>query len=534
MDMNWVSFTIFMLGGLAIFLYGMTVMTDGLKGVAGNSMKSFLKRMTHNRWTSLLAGMGITAVIQSSSITTVLAVGFVSAGLLSFQSTLGLILGAGLGTTITAQIIAFKVTHAAWIMIALGYLFRVIFAGRSFRDAGTVILGLGLVFLGMNVMGEATAPLKDHEPFIGFMQGMDHYVWGIIVGTLFTAAVQSSSATAGVVIVLAAQGLIPTGVGVAIILGANIGTCVTAVLSAIGKPRDAVRVAVSHVFFKVGGVLLWIAFIDQLAMLVSGISENDPARQIAHAHTIFNVVNAMFFIWLVGPVTRLILYLVPDKISREPAMFPGLHQYYLEDSPMALELSAGAIHKIGERALSVLEKGLDVALKGNIAQLEMLRREDEIIDKGHTEILAFLQQVQTSELSDKSARWLERQIEAVNILESAADTITTDLAEAAEDRITKGFVPSEATTERLEELYGIAVDSFRQALKSFSAEEGPVSEDLSKAAFKQALGMTRSHLLQRLSEPDDNRVAIYRVESEILEVIRRLHALARRLNRKAG
>lgn len=174
--MNWGVLIVLLLGGLAIFLHGMTVMTNGLKAAAGNRMKLFLKAMTKNRWTSLLAGTGITAVIQSSSVTTVLAVGFVSAGLLSFQSTLGLILGANLGTTITAQIIAFKVTNTAWIMVAFGFLFSAIFSKKSYKEIGTIILGLGLVFLGMNVMSEATQPLKNFEPFIQLMKGLDNYL----------------------------------------------------------------------------------------------------------------------------------------------------------------------------------------------------------------------------------------------------------------------------------------------------------------------------------------------------------------------
>ncbi|MDX1285474.1 MAG: Na/Pi cotransporter family protein, partial [Draconibacterium sp.] len=342
--MNWWTLSILLLGGLALFLHGMNVMTDGLKAAAGNRMKTFLKSMTRNRWTSLFAGTGITAVIQSSSVTTVLAVGFVSAGLLSFQSTLGLILGANLGTTITAQIIAFKITKASWLMIAFGFLFSVIFAKKSYKDIGAIILGLGLVFLGMNVMSEATTPLKTYEPFIELMKGLDNYLWGILAGTIFTAAVQSSSATTGVVIVLASQGLITLEAGIAIILGANIGTCITAVFSAFGKPRDAMRVALSHVFFNVAGVIIWIAFISQLAETVEWISGADRARQIANAHTMFNAINTFLFIWLVKPLSWTVLRILPYYKQKE--MFPELHTYYLENPAIALELANRAIVKL--------------------------------------------------------------------------------------------------------------------------------------------------------------------------------------------
>ncbi len=530
--MNWITLTILLLGGLGIFLHGMTVMTDGLKAAAGNRMKSFLKSMTRNRWTSLLAGTGITAVIQSSSITTVLAVGFVSAGLISFQSTLGLILGANLGTTITAQIIAFKITNASWVMVAFGYLFSVIFAKKSFKDIGTIILGLGLVFLGMNVMSEATNPLKSYAPFIELMKGLDNYLWGILIGTLFTAAVQSSSATTGVVIILAIQGLISIEAGIAVILGANVGTCVTAVLSAIGKPKAAMRVAFSHVFFNVVGVLLWYAFIDQLATLVETISANNAGRQIANAHTIFNIANTVIFIWLVKPVSKFVLWLLPVAEHKKVSLFPELHSYYLENSSMAIDLANKAAVKLGERTLYIIKNGLNVAFAGNASKLALLRKDDEIIDRGHGEILEFIQQIQRNSLSKKESKRLENLIEAVNILETTADLITTNLVEAAEHRIEQGFETSKETFQKLTELHNIAFESFEIALSNFDGNPDSIKRQISKGKFKNEFLKVRSYLMKRLYANDELRISIYRFESEVLEAIRRLHALARRLERK--
>lgn len=182
-------------------------------------------------------------------------------------------------------------------MIACGYLLGIVFSKKSFKDIGNIILGL--VFLGMNVMSEATNPLKTYEPFIQLMKGLDNHLLGILIGAFFTAAVQSSSATTGVIIVLASQGLISTDAGIAIIFGANIGTCVTAILSAFGKPRAAMRVALSHVLFNVGGVLIWYTFIDNLSSLVGIVSEGDVARQIANSHTLF-VANTLIFIGFVN------------------------------------------------------------------------------------------------------------------------------------------------------------------------------------------------------------------------------------------
>lgn len=530
--MSWWTLIVLLLGGLAIFLHGMTVMTDGLKSVAGVRMKSFLHSMTRNRWTSLLAGTGITAVIQSSSVTTVLAVGFVSAGLLSFQSTLGLILGANLGTTITAQIIAFKITKAAWIMAAFGYLFSVVFAKKSYKDIGTIILGLGLVFLGMNVMSEATTPLKTYQPFMELMKGLDNYFLGILIGTIFTAAVQSSSATTGIIIILASQNLISVEAGIALVFGANIGTCITAILSALGKPRDAMRVAFSHVLFNVAGVVIWFAFIDQLAALTNLISAGDHARQIANAHTLFNVANTLIFIGLVGPVARFVLWLLPKKTKQQKELFPELHSYYLENSSMALDLSNNAITKLGNYTLDILKRGLEIALNGTQAELSQLRKKDKRIDAGHAEILIFIQKIQGSKLTEKESQILEKQIEAVNILETTADLITTDLVEAAQHRIENSFIASDETINKLSDLHNDVIDAFSTAIHIFAGENA-TNNALTKAEFKEKLHAARAYLMTRLNEADEKRIAIFRFETEILEAIRRIHSLSRRLQRKA-
>ncbi|QIA08190.1 Na/Pi cotransporter family protein [Draconibacterium halophilum] len=531
--MNFTALIILLLGGLALFLHGMNVMTDGLKAAAGSKMKSFLKGMTRNRWTSLVAGTGITAVIQSSSVTTVLAVGFVSAGLISFQSTLGIILGANLGTTITAQIIAFKITQASWIMIAAGFLASFLFKKQSIKNFGMIILGLGLVFLGMNVMNEATTPLKDFEPFINLMKGLDNYLYAILIGALFTALVQSSSATTGVVIILSVQGLLGIEEAIAIILGANIGTCVTAVLSALGKPRDAMRVAISHVLFKVVGVLIWYAFIGELADIVRFISE-DSARQVANAHTIFNAANTFLFIWLVKPIAKLVVWLLPEKKKKEERLFTELHDFYLEDVSLALELSQSSIAKLGEKVIEIVKAGIPMALTGKEHELVELRYKDALIDRGHAEILTFLQNIQGLSISKDQSHVLERQIEAVNVLETAADMVTTSLVEAAEHRIEKGFEVSNATVQRISVVHNMALEAFQKALQFYSLDDTSVNNTLAKDLFKKELQDVRLHLIERLSVSDDKRIETYRFESEVLEGIRRLHALARRLKRKAG
>ena len=259
-------------GGLAIFLFGMEQMTATLKAVAGDGMKRILARLTTNRFKAVGAGAFVTAVIQSSSVTTVLVVGFVSAGLMSLQQSIGMIMGAEIGTTVTAQIIAFKVTGYALVAVAVGFAMQFFSKHERVCQYGLMIFGFGLIFFGMFLMGEAMKPLRTHQPFIELMGSMENPLLAILVSAAFTGLIQSSSATTAIIIMLAKSGFISLDAGIALAFGANIGTCVTALLASIGKPREAVQTAMVHLTFNVAGVLLWVGFIDQLAALVTSLS----------------------------------------------------------------------------------------------------------------------------------------------------------------------------------------------------------------------------------------------------------------------
>ena len=314
-----------LLGGLALFLFGMGQMADSLKVVAGDRMKSILARLTRHRVAGVLTGAFVTAVIQSSSVTTVLVVGFISAGLMTLTQSVGVILGADIGTTITAQIIAFNIKEYSLLLVAMGFLVMFVARREAARRYGTAIMGLGLVFLGMGIMGESMKPLRTWQPFLEVMSGLENPWLGIAVGALFTALVQSSSATIGIIIVLGSQGLVSLPAGIALLLGANVGTTATALLASIGRPREAQRSAVIHLIFKVLGVLIWVFLIDQLMWLAVQASPSSPEltgsarlaaetpRQIANAHTLFNVANTLLFLPFVNGFVWLVRRLLPDR-----------------------------------------------------------------------------------------------------------------------------------------------------------------------------------------------------------------------------
>ena len=299
-------------GGLGMFLYGMEMMSDGMKMTAGDSMRAILKKLTSNRFIAVFVGAFITMIIQSSSATTVMLVSFVNSGLLNFVQALGVILGSNIGSTVTAQIVAFKVTDYALLLIAVGSIMTLFSKKDTAKHIGFVILGFGLLFYGMKVMSDTMKPLRTDPTFNSILTSFENPFLGILAGAIFTALIQSSSATTGIVITLASSGSITLEAGIPLILGANIGTCITALLAGLKATRDAKRVAIGHVLFNVIGVLVFCFWIPTFADLVAQTTDNVP-RQIANAHTIFNIVSTMLFIPFAPFISRTIIRYFPDK-----------------------------------------------------------------------------------------------------------------------------------------------------------------------------------------------------------------------------
>ena len=377
-DPNFLQIVVGVLGGLALFLFGMGQMTDTLKSVAGRGMRTLLARLTTNRFTGSFTGAFVTAVVQSSSVTTVLLVGFISAGLMSLEQAIGVIMGANIGSTITAQLIAFNVAQFALPLVTIGFALSFLAKQDRVRMIGSMVMGLGLIFYGMSLMSDATDPLRSYEPFIQSMQSMDNVLVAIAVSALITAIIQSSAATTGIVIVLASQGYITLEAGIALALGANIGTCITAVLAAIGRPAAARQAALAHVLFNIAGVMIWAPLIGPFAELVRSISPASPdldgvarlaaeaPRQIANAHTAFNVFNTLLFIWFTGPLARLVRWLVPERSGQgQQTIEPKyLDPACLETPALALDRVRMELGHLGERVIRMTEATAEAVVQG--------------------------------------------------------------------------------------------------------------------------------------------------------------------------
>jgi len=529
-DINWFLLIITITGGLSVFLMGMNMMTESLKNAAGHKLKTFLEQMTSNRFSSLAAGTVITAIIQSSSAVTVIAVGLVSAGLLTFPKTLGLILGANVGTTITAQIIALKVTKYSLFIITMGFLISISTKKNIIVQTSKAILGLGLIFLGMQIMSEGSYPLRNYEPFLNMMKNINNPLFGIIIGAVFTAIVQSSSATTGIVIIMAADGFINLEASVTIVIGANIGTCITALISAIGRPRAALQVALSHIIFNLTGALMWIPFISNLSGFVSDISNGNLTRQIANAHTIFNIANALLFIGFTEILSKFIQKIIPNPVEHK---VNKLDDYYLTNIPLALSMVETALEDLSKKTLNLIHNTFTILIHGNMEELQQIRKMDEGIDNIHKSIISYLHQISQKELTKKEFTTVKKQLRVSSILESAGDLITTDFVESAEHRIDKNFELSPKTLEKLQSLYENSLNAFQNSVKAYFRNDEKMAKAVirSKSEFKRQSNLLHEHLAGRLMDNDTHRIEILRLEQEMLEISLRLHGLARTIAR---
>jgi len=525
---DWGTIIIGLFGGLAIFLFGMELMTRALKGVAGNSMKDLLGKWTTNKFMGVGAGAVVTAIIQSSSVTTVTVVGFVSAGLMTLQQAMGVIMGANIGTTITAHLVAFDVILLALLLAVIGFALISFTKQGKAKEVGKALMGLALLFIGMELMGVAMEPLAEYEPFVQAMSQLDRLLPALIFGAIFTALVQSSSATIGVVIAMAQGGLISLETGIAIVLGANIGTSVTAILGSLGQTRTAQQAAAFHAVFNTVGALIWLPFVDVLANLCTQIAPGDLGRQIAWATTIFNVSNTFIFIWFTSPLEKLVRRIVPDRPEEEPVVAQPryLDEGLLNTPALALDRVRMEVGRLGEYTVQMVHQAAPVVGRGSEEELKELAAMDDDVDALHAAIVTYLRNlahepVPDPALNQQAANYLS----AVNSLESIADLISTNLVAVGSDRLAADVRVSDDTAKQLGELWNGVSDGITRSVQSV-VENEPAHAQAVFAAYPEITQLAEdaeTRVALRLTADEPNRVATYRVESDIIEYLKRMY-----------
>ena len=420
-----------LLGGLALFLYGMQMMSGGLEAAAGNRMKSILEKLTSNRFKGVLVGAAITAVIQSSSATTVMVVGFVNSGLMSLTQAIWIIMDANIGTTITGQLIALDISAVAPFIAFAGVVLVVFTKKERLHHMGEIIAGLGVLFIGMDMMGNAMEPLQHSESFRAVMTQFDNPLLGILAGAVFTAIIQSSSASVGILQALAGSGMIGLSGAVYVLFGQNIGTCITAVLASIGTRVNARRTTLIHLMFNLFGTVVFtlLCMFTPFVPVMEQLSPGNPVAQIANVHTIFNIVTTILLLPVGGVLGKIAVKLLPDGKEEEGEerrlTFLTPIDYRRGHLVGQLSVSVSGLARETERMLGMVranvEASFDAILKGEERILEKIEEREEYIDFLNAEISGYIGKVMVMEMSEKDSRLVNAYFSIVGNLERIGD-----------------------------------------------------------------------------------------------------------------
>ena len=423
-----------LLGGLGLFLYGMQMMSNGLEAAAGNRMKKILEKLTANRFLGVVVGAVITAVIQSSSATTVLVVGFVNSGMMTLQQAVWIIMGANVGTTITGQLIALDVGAIAPLFAFIGVAFIVFLKNEKLHHYGKIIAGLGILFIGMDMMSAAMVPLRESETFVNIITRFSNPVLGILSGAIFTAIIQSSSASVGILQALASSGVIGLPQAVYVLFGQNIGTCITAVLASIGTSRVAKRTTIIHLLFNIIGTTLFtiICILTPFTALVEGFTPNNVSAQIANMHTIFNITTTILLIPFGSYLAKLATRILPDLPEERDDV---MHLEYIQPfipienrGETKIGISAIAITAIRNELIRMTQMtrenvglSFDAVHDNNLALVEDVRNREEYIDYLNKEISKYISRMLVKERNPKDSQYMSALFKVCGNLERIGD-----------------------------------------------------------------------------------------------------------------
>ena len=513
-------------GGLALLLYGIQLCGEGLQRSAGGHLRHLLTSMTRNRLAAVCSGALVTALIQSSSATTLMLIGFVSAGLVTFRQSLGVILGADIGTTFTVQILAFKVQELALLLVGVGFALT-FFARRGLaKSLGQVVLGFGLVFLGMRVMTEAVAPVADSALARQVLVALSsNAALGLLVGAIFSAGMASSVATIGVMLSLAQQGLLSLDGALPVVLGANIGTCATALAASLRSSADARRVAVAHIAFKVLGVAIALPFLHQLTSFLSTTAEN-PARQIANAHTLFNVAISAVFLPFAPLAARAITAMVPEEIkgADNPFKTRYLDDRYLDQPALALGQATREALRMGDVAQGMLRDAMTALRTDNQELLEDVERRDDQLDYLEREIKLFLTRLGQETMSPDLTRKEIALISFIGNLENIGDIVDKNLMELARKKLYQGRRFSEAGEAELLEFHGMISKNLERAIAGFASNDRTLAQDVldQRPAIRPRERELRSSHLARLRQGLAESLETSEIHLDVLTNLKRI------------
>lgn len=505
-----------MAGGLGLFLFGIRTMGDGLENAAGAKLKRMLEVLTGNRFLAVLVGFVVTAIIQSSTATTVMVVGFVNAGMMSLAQAVGVIMGANIGTTVTSLLIALNFSSVAAASVLVGVILMLASKKTVVKNLGAIFTGFGLLFLGIDMMSDSMAPLRDSAGFMNFIVTVSESplrpLFGIILGIVMTAVLQSSSASVGVLQTLAMQGLVPLKFSVFVLFGQNIGTCLTALFSTVGAKKNSKRAAVIHLLFNLigTGIFILIALLTPYVEWIEKLSP-DPMAQIAISHIVFNIVSTVVMFPFAKALVKLSCLLVPGKDDSESEM----HCKFIDDRllntpPFAVMQVSKEVARMAKLARDNFETSARALINRSDKDLDKVMENEEIINYLNHHITSYLVKLNALDITDSDSDYIARVFHAINDIERVGDH-AINLAEAAQHNIGEGLKFSDPAREELNQLCGSVVTLLERSMAAFdnqslSDNEAKELSDLEEHIDDLTLECQDSHIF-RLNRKECNTEA---------------------------
>lgn len=499
-----------LLGGLALFLMGMKMMSDGLEQTAGDKMKTVLEKLTSNRFLGVGVGAGITAVIQSSSATTVMVVGFVNSGLMTLRQAIWVIMGANVGTTITGQLIALDVGVIAPLIAIVGVVFIVFLKSKKLHHWGYIFAGLGILFMGMNMMSDSMSGLRDSQEFVNVVTNLSNPALGILAGAVFTAIIQSSSASVGILQALAMSGAISLSSSVYVLFGQNIGTCITAVLASVGTSRNARRTTVIHLLFNITGTIIFtiICMLTPFTDFMQSLTPDNPAAQIANVHTIFNIVTTLILLPFGTLLEKAAMKILPersdersDKMQLRFISPDSVNNHSIGSVSVAVSQIRSEVSHMLELARSNVSDAFDNILHWDRDRFENVEKNEEYVDFLNAEISKYISALMSGEMTEQDAKTVSAYFKIIGNIERISDH-AMNIAEYAMLLNKKGYKADDEIYSEVEEMKYVTLDGLK--LIDFSVGEMQqmtfVSVSMAEKNIDSLSEAYRSNQIERLRE----------------------------------
>lgn len=498
--MEYINILLGLFGGLALFLFGMEFMGDGLENAAGSRLKSFFDKAITNPLKGALVGTIVTAIIQSSSATTVMVVGFVNAGLMSLYQAVGVIMGANIGTTITGQLITFKIDDYIPLFIIIGAALILFMKQEKRKEIGKIIFGFGLLFMGLSQMKDAMSPIAQTTFFQDLILALEGNMFlGILVGAIMTAVVQSSSASTAILLSLAATGAISLQVAIPILFGNNIGTCVTALLSSLNANKVAKKAAFIHLSFNLIGTLIFLPLINILSQVVMYMG-GDIDKQIANAHTIFNIVNAIILLPFAGVFVKLANLALKDKEGEKPTI-NRLDRRFLETPAIAFEQAFQESLTMYDLAKENLTLSTNALIDGKVTNLKKIFENESEINRLERELSTFLVSISSHDITEVDTNRIASMIKIISDIERIGDH-SKNIAELAEEVSTSKLTFTSDALEELRLMYNYTIESINSSYASYKNNNRQKANDtmIFEENIDRLEELLRDKHIQRLSQ----------------------------------